>query len=100
MTTVDMLAGWVAMGYKTYGTKLAIVRDEAEEVSQGGIIIPDTFDEITRTVAINAIRESCVYGFRWAMGICAVSALAGALVSLVWVRNATLRQATSKNLPP
>ena len=42
MNIVDMLAGWRAMGYKTYGTKVAIVRDEAEEVSKGGIIIPDT----------------------------------------------------------
>ena len=37
-----MIAGWRAMGYKTYGTKVAIVRDEAEEVTKGGIIIPDT----------------------------------------------------------
>lgn len=58
----------------------------------GGIIIPDTFDETTRTVAINAIRESFVYGFRWAMGICAVLALAGALLSAITIHSPPRRR--------
>ncbi|KPJ97119.1 MAG: hypothetical protein AMJ55_00320 [Gammaproteobacteria bacterium SG8_15] len=30
------------MGYKVYGSKVAIVRDEAEETTAGGIVIPET----------------------------------------------------------
>ncbi len=49
----------------------------------GGIIIPDTFDETAQTLVRNDIRESFVYGFRWAMGVSAALALAGALVSFI-----------------
>jgi EmrB/QacA subfamily drug resistance transporter len=51
----------------------------------GGIVIPDTFDETARMLARKAIRESFVYGFRWAMTINAVLALIGAAVSLVTI---------------
>ena len=47
----------------------------------GGIIIPDTFDETARILTRNVVRESFVHGFRWAMGVSAALALAGALVS-------------------
>jgi EmrB/QacA subfamily drug resistance transporter len=47
----------------------------------GGIIIPNTFDEITEILARKAIRESFVYGFRLAMGVSAALALAGAIIS-------------------
>ena len=53
----------------------------------GGIIIPDTFDETTRLLARNAIRESFIFGFRRAMGICTALALIGALVSFVIIHN-------------
>ncbi len=51
----------------------------------GGIIIPDTFDEPTQTLVRNAIRESFVYGFRWAMTVSAALALSGALVSFITI---------------
>jgi EmrB/QacA subfamily drug resistance transporter len=51
----------------------------------GGIVIPDTFDETARMLARKAIRESFVYGFRWAMTINAALALIGAAVSLVTI---------------
>lgn len=51
----------------------------------GGIVIPDTFDETASMIARNAVKESFIYGFRWAMGISAVLALAGALVSFITI---------------
>ena len=51
----------------------------------GAIVIPDTFDETARILARNTVRESFIYGFRWAMGISAALALAGALVSFVTI---------------
>lgn len=41
MTPIEMIAGWRAMGYGTFGTKIAVIRDEAVEVTKAGIIIPD-----------------------------------------------------------
>jgi hypothetical protein len=51
----------------------------------GAIVIPDTFDETARILAANAVRASFIYGFRWAMGISATLALAGALISFVTI---------------
>ena len=47
----------------------------------GGIDIPDTFSLTAQATARLAVRESFVYGFRWAMAACAVLALTGAAVS-------------------
>lgn len=49
----------------------------------GGIIIPDTFSEAAHLMVREAIRESFVYGFHWAMGICAGLALMSALISAI-----------------
>ncbi len=65
----------------------------------GGIVIPNTFDETTRQLARNAIRESFVYGFRWAMGIRAALALTGALVSFVTFHGPPHWRAPSSNMP-
>jgi len=51
----------------------------------GGIVIPDTFDEPARLLARNTIRESFIYGFRWAMGVCTALALTGALLSVITI---------------
>lgn len=69
MTIVDMLAGWRAMGYKTYGTKIALVRDEAKTITDGGIIIPDTATDKPLVGTIidigNAVvEEGLDYGFK------------------------------------
>ena len=53
----------------------------------GGIVIPDTFRGTTRLVVRQAITDSFVYAFRWAMGISASLALTGALVSVRTIRN-------------
>ncbi|OGO04639.1 MAG: hypothetical protein A2Y60_05620 [Chloroflexi bacterium RBG_13_54_9] len=53
----------------------------------GGIIIPENFDETARLSAEEAVRNSFVYGFRWAMGICAALALISALISAVTIHN-------------
>jgi EmrB/QacA subfamily drug resistance transporter len=66
----------------------------------GGIIVPDTFSETSQQLVRSAVREAFIYSFRWAMAVGAILALIGSLVSLVCVRNPTLRQAPSNNLPP
>ena len=66
----------------------------------GGIIVPDTFDETSQHLVRSAVREAFIYGFRWAMAVCAILALGGSMVSLACVRNPTLQQTPSKNLPP
>ena len=53
----------------------------------GGIVIPDSFTEAARQVAESAVRDSFVYGFRWAMGICVALAFAGAAVSFVLIHS-------------
>jgi EmrB/QacA subfamily drug resistance transporter len=52
----------------------------------GGIVIPDEFDDDERASAEQAVKRSFVYGFRWAMTVGAVLALAGAVVSFVTIR--------------
>ncbi len=53
----------------------------------GGIVIPDSFTEAARQVAESAVRDSFVYGFRWAMGICVVLSFAGAAISFVLIHS-------------
>lgn len=53
----------------------------------GGIIIPDSFNNSATREAREAIKESYVYGFRYAMGLGATLALAGALVSAICIHN-------------
>ena len=53
----------------------------AQSDKLGGIDIPDNFDRNAQETAALAIRESFVYGFRWAMVLCAVLALSGAFIS-------------------
>jgi len=58
----------------------------AQSNNLGNIIIPGTFDESSRQLAERAVKESFIYGFRWAMLVGAGLALAGALVSIVTLR--------------
>lgn len=53
----------------------------------GGIVIPGNFNDNARAIARAAIKESFIYGFRWAMGICAVLAAAAAAVSAATIHN-------------
>lgn len=63
----------------------------------GGIIIPDTFDETARMLARNAIIESFIYGFRWAMGVGAALALISALVAFITIHGPPRRRAPNSN---
>jgi len=47
----------------------------------GGIPIPDSFSDTARSIARAAIQDSFIHSYRWAMGVCAVLALAGSVVS-------------------
>jgi len=55
----------------------------------GGITIPETFDDAARQGASVAIHSSFVYGFRWAMAICAGLAFIAAIVSVVTINRRT-----------
>lgn len=55
----------------------------------GGITIPETFSEMARQQATAAIHDSFVYGFRWAMAVCAGLALTAAMVSAVTIDRRT-----------
>jgi len=63
----------------------------------GGIIIPDSFDEKARIIARDAVGESFIYGFRWAMGVSAALALAGALVSFATIHSPPKRAGSEKS---
>jgi EmrB/QacA subfamily drug resistance transporter len=76
-----------------------LTRQEQEQIlgqsdSLGGIVVPDSFDEATRKTATRAVKESFVHGFRWAMGVSAVLACAGALVSFVTIHGPPRSRAT------
>ena len=60
------------------------ILDQAHKL--GGITIPEDFTDDERMAADQAIRDSFVYGFRWAMGVCALLAGTGAAVSIVAIR--------------
>lgn len=63
--------------------------DQQQILSQsdklGGISLPENFSETDRFAAENAVKESFVYGFRWAMASCALLALIAALVSFATI---------------
>lgn len=51
----------------------------------GGIVIPDTFPDHIKLIAQNAVDNSFIYGFRYAMGINAILAFLSAVVSFVTI---------------
>jgi EmrB/QacA subfamily drug resistance transporter len=53
----------------------------------GGIVVPDSFDERTKAVAEEVVRESFIFSFRCAMSICSIMALCAAVVSSVMIHN-------------
>jgi len=57
----------------------------------GGIQIPSSFSSQTKQIAQNAIDDSFIYGFRWAMGINAFLALLSAIISFFTIHNKKLR---------
>lgn len=63
----------------------------------GGINIPDTFDETARVVARDAIIQSFIYGFRWAMGVSAALALISGLVPTVTIHGPPHRRVSGPN---
>lgn len=65
-----------------YGDQVQIL-SQADKL--GGIVIPEGFDESSRNLAVNAVKESFIYGFRWAMWVCAGLALAGAVISFLTI---------------
>jgi hypothetical protein len=69
----------------------ALTADEQSQITSqydklGGILIPESFDGPARRVAENAIRQSFVFSFRWAMAVCAALALAASAISLAGIR--------------
>ncbi len=58
----------------------------------GGIVIPEGFDEQSRLAALRVVRESFIYAFRWAMGVCATLALLGSVVSFFTIREEKAHQ--------
>lgn len=52
----------------------------------GGIVIPEGFDEGAFQAARHAVRDSFIYAFRWAMGVCAGLAVLGSVVSFFTIR--------------
>jgi len=63
-----LVAGWRTMGYKLYGPRVAVVRDKAEERTDGGIYIPETHQTKTPVGTIIAVGpgvdlEEFNYGF-------------------------------------
>lgn len=71
------------------------ILDQADKV--GGVEIPGTFDNTAAAEARQAIQESFVYAFRWAMGVCAALASLSALVSVIIIRNPKGRQKHAGN---
>jgi len=64
----------------------------------GAVVIPPEFDETARAFTEQAVKDSFIYGFRWAMSVSAFLALAGGLVSFFAFHGATRRH-TSDNGP-
>jgi EmrB/QacA subfamily drug resistance transporter len=71
-----------------YSSTLTI-EEQSQIVSQadrlGGITVPESFDESARMVAANAVRESFIFSFRWAMGVCAALAFVGSIISFLTI---------------
>ena len=53
----------------------------------GGISIPRSFSNGSKVVAQTIVEDSFIYGFRWAMGICAFLALLSAIISFLTIQN-------------
>lgn len=53
----------------------------------GDIEMPENFSSNTKSYAHNAVDESFVYGYRWAMGINAFLAFISAVISFFTIRN-------------
>ena len=53
----------------------------------GGIVIPDNFDQTARTAAEQAISDSFIYGFRWALGLCTLLVVTAAVTSAFTIHN-------------
>lgn len=53
----------------------------------GGVVIPADFGNTARAAAESAVKDSFLYGFRWAMGICALLAAAACLVAVFMIHN-------------
>jgi hypothetical protein len=62
------------------------ILDQADRL--GGIVILDEFDEKSRTEARSAVEGSFVFGFRWALGVCAVLVGFCAVISVFTIHNA------------
>ena len=71
------------------------ILDQADKV--GGVEIPGTFDNTAAVEARQAIQESFVDAFRWAMGVCAALASLSALVSVIIIRNPKGKQKHARN---
>ncbi len=56
----------------------------------GGIQIPSSFSLQTKELAQNAIDDSFIYGFRWAMGINAFLALLSSIIAFFTIHNKKL----------
>ncbi len=80
---VARLHGLVASSTLSPEQQIQIL-DQASRL--GGIVIPDGFGEVARSVARHAITEAFAYGFRWVMGLCTVTAAAAAIVSALSIR--------------
>jgi len=55
----------------------------------GGITIPDSFGEAARREATGAVHASFLYGFRWAMAVCAGLAFTAGIVSILMIKEQT-----------
>jgi len=56
----------------------------------GGIEIPTNFNDNDRTTAQNAVNESFVFGFRWAMGISAFLALLSSVIAFFTINRKSI----------
>ncbi|HYM65311.1 MAG TPA: MFS transporter [Candidatus Sulfotelmatobacter sp.] len=75
---------------KIYASNLS--NDEKIEILNqkndlGGITIPKNFSENSKNTTQNIIEDSFVYGFKWAMGICAFLAFISAVISFAAIKN-------------
>jgi hypothetical protein len=62
----------------------------------GAIIIPPDFDETALSFTRNVIKESFIYGFRWAMFVSASLAIVGSLVSFLVIHRQKKRSRTTE----
>jgi len=55
---LDLAAQIEAAGYKIADKKIAVIRDVGEEVSKGGIVIPDTAQDVPLSGTVVMIGET------------------------------------------